>query len=311
MQQCDARAAFDVAIVGGGPAGLSAAIVLGRSRRRVIVFDHGKPRNDAAHSVHCYLGQDGIAPHGLRQRGRCEARVYGVEFCDVEVQTARCLSEAGRQSGRFELQTNDKSFISRTLLLATGVVDVLPEILNIREFYGRSVHHCPYCDGWEHRGQKLAAFGDGDKAATLALSLRTWSEHVTACSNGHALSVADRRKLERHGIEIRDQTVRGLAGKDGILEEVNFEDGAALRCDALFFNAEKFQHSALAMMLGCKQNEEGTVRTGNKHRTGINGLFLAGDADGEVQFAIVAAAEGAVAATAINKLLQEDDQNER
>jgi thioredoxin reductase len=311
MSRDEVSVDFDVAVIGGGPPGLSAAVVLGRACRRVVLFDHGKPRNMAAQAVHCYLGHDGITPARLRELGRREAQAYGVQFRDQEVVAARRLAGIDPQRDGFEVKTTNETFVVRTLLLATGLVDVLPDIANVREFYGRSVHHCPYCDGWEHRDQQLAAFGDGDKAAALALSLRTWSHQVTACLNGHELSVSSRRELEQHDIAIRSETVRSLEGSAGLLEEVCFESGPPLRCDALFFSAGKFQRSPLATMLGCECDQEGMVRTSDKQSTGINGLFLAGDADGEVQFAIVAAAEGATAATAINKLLQQDEHERR
>lgn len=300
---------FDVGIVGGGPAGLNAAVVLGRCRRRVILFDQGKPRNHATHAVHCYLGLDGIAPHALREQGRSEAYLYGVQILDAEVTSARRLSTVKNQLGAFEVHTAERSFIVRTLLLTTGVVDVLPDIPNIKDFYGRSVHHCPYCDGWEHRDKKLVALGKADSVIELAASLRTWSGHVTACSNGQPLSAADRRFLVRNDVMIREEKITRLSGKNGALEEVIFETGPPHPCHALFFSSGQAQRSQLPSMLGCKTDDKGLIRTGKKQGTGVPGLYLAGDADGEVQFAIVAAAEGAIAATAINRLLEEENKS--
>jgi thioredoxin reductase len=308
MPNTRAPANFDVAIIGGGPAGLSAAVVLGRSCRKVVLFDHGRPRNYAAQAVHCYLGWDGVAPKGLREQGRIEARSYGVELIDAEVIAARCHARSNDGLAGFEMETSDASFASRALLLCTGVVDELPEIPRLREFYGRSVHHCPYCDGWEHRGQRLVAFGNSHAVVELAISLRTWSPHVTVCSNSRELADDERSALRDGGISLRTERAAGLCGKDGRLEQILFDSGLPLPCDALFFSSGQFQHSPLTTQLGCKQDEQGLVRTGKKQSTGVDGLFLAGDADGEVQFAIVAAAEGAIAAVAINHLLQDDDQ---
>ncbi len=298
---------FDAAIVGGGPAGLSAAVVLGRVRRNVALFDHGKPRNYAAHAVHCYLGLDGIEPGALRERGRREATSYGVKIFDRQVIAANCLPGMEAHQTGFEVRTVGESINVRALLLATGVVDDLPEIANLGSFYGRTVHRCPYCDGWEHRGQHLAALGTGDAAVNLALSLRTWSQHVTACTNGHALKEPDRERLKANGIAFREEAVNSLEGKEGALEKINFQSGPPLQCGALFFSAGQGQRSRLADMLGCQRNQKDQVETGKKQETEIEGLSFAGDADGEVQFAIVAAAEGAVAATAINALLQKQD----
>jgi thioredoxin reductase len=298
---------YDVAIVGGGPAGLSAAIVLGRSRRRVVLFDDGKPRNYASHGLHCYLGHDGIAPNSLRQLGRNAARRYGVGLLDAKVVAARRIAGGSDAAGGFELQTSDRSFVVRALLLCTGLMDALPDIPNLREFYGRSVHHCPYCDGWEHRDKRLAALGDAEHATKLALSLLTWSKQVTVCTNGEPLLVKHRRLLDRHGVTCREEPILRLQGKDGALEKIMFTTGPPLKCNAVFFSSDKVQRSPLPAMLGCEIDDEGLARTGKRQTTCINGLYLAGDADGDAQFAIVAAAEGAIAGTAINAALQKEE----
>jgi thioredoxin reductase len=307
MSQRVSTTDYDVAIVGGGPAGLSAAVVLGRSRRRVVLFDDGKPRNYAAQGVHCYLGHEGIAPSSLRQLGRNAARHYSVELLDTKIVAVRRLAGDGDTAGRFEVQTSDRSFVVRALLLCTGLMDVLPEIPNLREFYGRSVHHCPYCDGWEHRDKRLAALGDGEHATKLALSLLTWSKEVTACTNGEPLAVKHRRMLDRHGVTHREEPITRLNGKDGALEEIMFTTGPPLKCDAVFFSSDKVQRSPLPAMLGCELDDEGLICTTDKQQTSIDGLFLAGDADADAQFAIVAAAEGAIAAAAINAALQKEE----
>jgi thioredoxin reductase len=309
MSQTALPPEYDVAIVGGGPAGLSAAVVLGRARRRVILLDDGKPRNYAARGVRCFLGCDGIAPDALRELGRKEARHYGVQSVDAKVLAARRLPATGKGLARFELQTSDRTFVARALLLCTGVVDVLPDIANLRDFYGRSVHHCPYCDGWEHRDERLVAFGKTAKGAVnLSLSLRTWSPHVTACSDGERFDEQQRASLKKNDVKFRQERVVAMRGQGGVLQELAFESGPPIKCDALFFSSDQFQRSPLAAQLGVESDEDDLMRTGKKQNTRVDGLFLAGDADGEVQFAIVAAAEGAVAAVAINHFLQEDER---
>jgi thioredoxin reductase len=299
---------FDVAIVGGGPAGLSAAIVLGRCRRRVVLFDHGRPRNFASQGVHGFLSRDGIRPGELREIGRREAAAYGVELVDEEVISVRVL-QAHEERISFAVETKAAKYVVRSVLLATGVVDVLPEIPGFREYYGQSVHHCPYCDGWEHRDQHLVAFCGDKPPIGLAMSLKTWSPHVTVCTNGCGVDDAGRAQLKLHDIACREEkVVRLQKASDGHMEVV-FESGSALSHDAVFFNADRVQHSPLAKMLGCEtEDDEDVVRTERKQKTCVEGLFVAGDADGDVQFAIVAAAEGAIAATAINSMLQKQDQ---
>jgi thioredoxin reductase len=299
--------AFDVAIVGGGPAGLSAALVLGRSCRRVIVCDHGKPRNYAARAVHGYLGLDGIEPAELRRRAREQCARYDVQFLDGEVITARREDE--EQQTPFQLILKDGSLVrARKLLLATGVEDNLPPIPSIDDFYGISVHHCPYCDAWEHRGKHLVAFGTGPSVIELAVMLRNWSSQVTACTHGHDLSEKDQTRLRTCGIQHCEQVVTGLVGSNGTLEAIRFAAGESLDCDAIFFSSSQGQRSTLPLMLGCQCDHDGLVVSKKKQGSGVPGLFLAGDADGDVQFAIVAAAEGAIAATAINRELQEENE---
>jgi thioredoxin reductase len=297
---------YDVGIIGGGPAGLSAALVLGRCRRRVILFDHGKPRNLAAVEMHGYLGRDGIPPLDFRSIGRREAERYDVEFVDAEVAEVRLRRE---QPSEFEVRPGRGSVLRvRKLLLATGVTDCLPKIEHIADFYGKSVHHCPYCDGWEHRDKRLAALGEGDAAVGLALSLRTWSKQVTACTSGVSLKASDRQRCALNGIASREEIPMRLEGCNGQLQEIHFAAGPPLECDALFFCSDQFQRSQLPIALGCECDEQGLIVTRGKQDAGVRGLFLAGDADGDVQFAIVAAAEGATAATAINRELQDEDR---
>jgi thioredoxin reductase len=299
---------YDVAIIGGGPAGLSAALVLGRCTRRVVVIDHGKGRNYAAREMHGYLGRDGVSPTEMRQLGRREAAAYGVEFLDAKVTGVCACGEGGCD---FEISMNGREpLVARKLLLATGVMDVLPEIDGLTDFYGRSVHHCPYCDGWEHRGQRLAAIGDGKAAIGLALSLRTWSPHVAACLNGHRVSRQQRQRARKNQIECREPRVVKMTGSDGQVRELHFEDGPPLECDAVFFSSDQALRSKLPLSLGCECDENGLIRTKGRQGTGVRGMFLAGDADGDVQFAIVAAAEGAVAAVAINRELQDEERGE-
>jgi thioredoxin reductase len=309
MQSDDQSDNYDVAIVGGGPAGLSAALVLARACRRVVLFDHGKPRNYAAKAVHCFLGLDGISPDDLRKRGRQEAQTYGVEFKDCKVISAKYLTNDQDRFNRFLVSAESYSVNARALLLATGVMDYLPEIPGIDALYGRLVHHCPYCDGWEHRGKHLVALADGSPAVNLAISLRVWSKQVTACSNGHDLSTADRQRLADNGIAFRAERVERLAEREGGPLEISFDGGPPLACEAVFFGTDQGQRSHLPQMLGCKTDDDGLIETDDKHRTSIEGLYVAGDAVGDVQFAVVAAAQGATAAAAINKTLTEQEMH--
>ena len=296
---------YDVIIVGAGPAGLSAALMLGRCRRSVVVFDNGKPRNAPSRALHGYLTRDGIAPADFLRLARDELAQYdSVRIRDEEVSAAECLPGDGfvvtLQSG--------ETMQARKLLLSTGVVDHLPDIPGFRELYGRSVFHCPYCDGWELCDQPLAVYGRGARGAGLSLELTAWSRDLVLCTDGPPeIESDDRVRLERNGIAIREDRVIALEGTDGVLSRVVFENAPPLERRALFFTTGQYQRSDLLERLGCEFNDKGTVRTGKYETTHLPGLFVAGDASRAVQWVVVAASEGAEAAFAINTdLLKED-----
>jgi thioredoxin reductase len=292
-------------IVGGGPAGLSAALVLGRCRRRVLVCDAGKPRNRSAQAMHGYLTRDGIPPLDFLRIANEELERYGIERRRMAVTDIACTSDG------FRLTLDGGEVIaSRTTLIATGVADNVPDIPGVEECYGVTVHHCPYCDGWEYRGRAIACYGPGPKAVGLAQSLRTWSPRLTACTDGEGIDDDCLRRSRRNEIALRTEPVARREGEAGRVRRVVFQSGPPLECDAVFFNTGQFQRSALPRELGCRYDEKGHVSTEDRQGTRIPGLFVIGDADDDVQFIVVAAAEGATAAVAINRQLQEEDQGE-
>ena len=297
--------AYDVVIVGAGPAGLSAALILGRCRRSVLVCDTGRPRNAASRSLHGYLTRDGIPPLEFLSIAVDQLRQYTtIEMRHVEVTAARCLPDR-----RFEVMLADgKTVHGRKLLLATGVVDNVPSIDGFAELYGSSVFHCPYCDGWEVRDAPLAIYGRGERGLGLSLELTAWSRDLVLCTDGPSeIDDEGRARLQRHGITLREERVARLEGRAGILEHVVFESGSRLPRRALFFTTGQFQQSDLSLQLGCEVNAKGTVRTGKYETTHLKGLYVAGDASRAVQWVVVAAAEGAEAAFAINTDLIGED----
>ena len=296
------RAMIDVIVVGGGPAGLSAALMLGRCRRSVVVCDAGAPRNAASRALHGYTTRDGVAPADFLRLAREELTPYGVAYRRARV------AAVDRAAERFDVRLAEgESLACRKLLIATGVEDDHPALEGLRECYGLSVFHCPYCDGWEWRDRRLAIYGRGRAAAGLALSLRTWSTDVALLSGGPVrLPRSGRAVLHAEGVAIREEPIARLHHADGRLQAVEFTSGGTLARDALFFTTGQHQQSAFARSLGCEFTNRGTVRTNRHGQTCVPGLFVVGDASFDVQFAVVAAAEGAKAAVAINREFQEE-----
>ncbi len=293
----------DVCIVGAGPSGLNAALVLGRCGRDVVVFDSAQPRNAVSRGLHGYLTRDGVHPMQLRSMGRDEVKQYpGITFIDAQVATAQ------RQADHFDIVTQDgQAKQARILLLATGRIDVLPDIPGFRQYYGQGIYHCPYCDAWEHRGGRFIAYGAGAPAVTLALALLGWTPHVTlAFSEPTAISAEDREQLGANGIALPASSVTEAVGEPGgMLTGVRLKDGGSLPCDALFFTSALPQKSPLAQSLGCQLDDGGSVVCANHAATGVPGLYVAGNVRGGVHLAIMAAAEGAEAAIAINEELSD------
>ena len=295
---------YDCIVVGAGPAGLSCALMLGRCRRSVLVCDAGEPRNAQSDGLHGYLTRDGMHPGEFLRLARQDLERYPtVEFHRGEV------TEARRTSGGFSVVCDGGLRLSaRKLLLATGVVDEVPNIEGIHELYGKSVHHCPYCDAWGWRDQPMAVYGRAEIGTALALALTVWSDDVVLCTDGPSgLSEEEEEQLSQAGIEVREDAVVRLEGADGFLDRVVFADGDPLPRRALFFCSGQHQRSHLAEQLGARFNAKGTVETGKCEATNVPGLYVAGDASKDVQFVIVAAAEGSEAGMAINKVLLEED----
>ena len=289
---------YDVIIAGGGIAGMSAALILGRCRRSVLVCDTGKPRNRASHALHGFFSRDGVHPLELRAVAHEQLKEYpSVVLRETEVVDAEAV-----ETGYRVVLADGSSHDCHYLLIATGIVDKLPEVEGLADLYGRSVFHCPYCDGWEMRDQPLAVYGSGETGCEYALELTGWSSDVVLCLDGAELpSRQQQEQLQKNGVKVRSERIARLEATDGILQQLIFAEGEPLPRRALFFCPAQWQASPLAEKLGCSV-VGGVVETAKFQQTHPR-MFVAGDAARSVQLAIVAAAEGAEAAFAINSAL--------
>jgi thioredoxin reductase len=299
---------WDALVVGGGPAGLSAALVLGRCLRRVLVCDAGPKRNQASGALHGFLSRDGLPPRELLRLARLQLRPYA-----TVVQRAVRVRAVERRGLLFSAAlAGGRRVTARCVLLATGVADDLPGWKGLRRFYGRGVFHCPYCDAYEVRGRRIAVWGETAAAAGLAVKLRSFSPDVVLLTGGaYALSARRRATLRAQGVKVLEAPVAALAGKGRVLGRVLFADGTALPCDAVFLSVRCRQACDLASRLGCRFVKETAVAVRRDGGTGVPGLFVAGDASIDSQMVVVAAAEGARAGIAINEALLRDDAARR
>lgn len=294
----------DVLIVGGGPAGLSAALILGRCRRQVLVCDDNRHRNRASHAIHGLLGREGTPPRDFLEEARRDLARYET----IALKVTR-VTDVRPEGEGFAFDCSDGSAgTASKILIATGLVDELPELSGIEDLYGVSVHHCLYCDGFEYAGRRVAAYGKGDKAADLAIMIKHWTPDVVVLTDGTEVSGKTTLKLRHYGIELRPEPVRLLEGAAGQLKTIRFETGPDLVREGLFFSTGCHQGSDLPLRLGCKRGEKGGVIIDPvTEETSVPGVYVAGDVSRDVLLVSVAIGEGAKAAVAINKAFLKRD----
>lgn len=290
---------YDVVIVGGGPGGLSAALALGRARKRVLLCDAGPRRNAAATHVHNFVTRDGTPPAEFRRIGTEQLR----EYPNVEARELRVDAITGSRGAFGVALSSGESVVARRVLLCTGMVDDTLPIDGFRELWGRSVYQCPYCHGWEVRDRAWGYLALPNSAAHLvpfAMQLRGWSRDVTLFANGLPLPDEGRAQLEAAGVRVVTAAVSRLVAEGGHLAAVTLADGSTVACEALFVHPPQ-QHVPLVKGLGLSLDDDGFVKVEPMRReTSVPGIYAGGDLTTRAQSAVFAASLSVQAAAAVN-----------
>ncbi|MDN3427978.1 NAD(P)/FAD-dependent oxidoreductase [Microbacterium sp. APC 3898] len=289
---------YDCAIIGGGPAGLNAALVLGRSRRKTLLFDDDNGRNLVTRESHGFITRDGIEPEEFKRLGRKDIAKYDC----VEIKEQRIVSVNRITETHYELVTeNGDIFHSIKIIIAAGLKEEQPNIPDIEKFYGTSLFSCPYCDGWDLRDQPLAVIAD-KQVFELAKKIYTWSRDLIVFTNGEGrLEEEDKQKLLRKGIKVVEDIIDGLEGDNGQLRSVRLEDGTLIDRVGGFVTPLWSHATPFAKELGCKLSEHGGILTDGYGRTNVWNVYAAGDASLIVPSQLViAAGEGSAAAIGVN-----------
>ncbi len=297
---------YDVVIAGGGSAAVTAAIILGRNMRKVLVCDASHSELEGLKPSGRVTGSDCCCPSEFLRAGRIQLN---------RLDTVNCLRGSVRDVHRDEagfrvVSGNGRTFLSKSLLLASDFIARLPEIPDADRFFGYSLHQCPYCDGWEHRGREIGVIGNDESAVSLALKLLMWTPRVTIYTHGAKLPIDTEMRLSGKSIDVVTGSVRSLEGPGPHLESIRMENGYSYPCRALFVPAEVRSHLDLANRLGVGLPDFllRNHRSPNA-RAGIQGLFFAGESESGVEMAVSAAADGVKAAEAVNLWLTEADQS--
>lgn len=291
----------DLLIVGGGPAGLSAALYTGRARRRVVVVDAGQPRHAVADGVHNLLGLEGIAPLELRRRAWADLGPFDVTRREGQVDALQ------HDGARWLARVGDDTVAARAVLLAVGVIDLLPDWPGLAATWGHSVHVCPFCHGWEMRDRALVAYGQGDHLAQFALMLRSWSADLVVLTGDTPLPPADQAALEGRGVVVRTGRPVSLAHDGRELTGVHLDDGTLLPRTAMFLGVRQRQ-TDLVRSLGLETvpdpfNEDGNVKTDEMGRTNLPMMWAAGDLCTRMQQVSAAIAAGGGRGAMIHAIL--------
>jgi len=288
---------IDVGIIGGGPAGLNAALVLGRARKSVVVIDEERPRNRVTRESHGFLTRDGIKPSEFRRIAMEQISAYpSVHFV---ADTAVTITGT---DGDFLITIGDATtYRSKKLLFAVGMKDLPLDIDGLTAVYGKSAFVCPYCDGWELRDHSIVMIANGDRALYLAKTLSGWSNKLTICTDGpDEWTDEQREELKQHNVPAFESPIQRIESSDGMVQQVVLKDGTTIPCTGIFFAPKLATGSDLPQTLGCEITETGTIIVDNIGKTNVPGIYSAGDAATFMYQVITAASMGALAGVGIN-----------
>ncbi|WP_042349802.1 NAD(P)/FAD-dependent oxidoreductase [Bacillus massiliigorillae] len=294
---------YDCAVIGGGPAGMSASLVLGRARRNVILFDDNEPRNAVTRESHGFLTRDGVKPNELKKIARTELSKYP----SIILQRMK-IASIRKGDNHFSIETLEGELYSaRKIIFATGVKEALPNIEGIQTFYGNSIYSCPYCDGWEMKEKAIAIISNHQAIFESIKLIYNWSKNLIVCTDGsHTLSEEEKSELERKEIQLFEQKVKQLVGNEGMVKAIRFADGVEVPIEGGFITPEWVSTTSIAQSLGCEIDKNGGLNTDGLGRTNIEGIYAAGDVTTPSQV-VIAAGEGSKAAIGVNTDLTNED----
>ncbi|MEH6943204.1 NAD(P)/FAD-dependent oxidoreductase [Bacillus sp. JJ722] len=294
---------FDCAVIGGGPAGMTASLVLGRARRKIILFDDNKPRNAVTKESHGFLTRDGVKPSELKKIAHEELSNYPtVILKKTEV------VQISKKEKLFSIETIEGGVYSaRKIIFATGIKEVLPNIEGMHSFYGKSIFSCPYCDGWELKDKVIAIISNHQAIFEMIKLVYNWSKNLIVCTDGsNTIRNEERNELERRGIRLFNQKMKQIVGNEGMVKAIKFVDDTEVSIEGGFITPEWVPTTSIAQSLGCELDEKDGLNTDALGRTNIEGVYAAGDVTTPSQV-IIAAGEGSKAAIGVNTDLTIED----
>lgn len=291
------KSVYDAIIIGGSYAGLSAAMALGRALKKVLVIDSGKPCNRQTPHSHNFITQDGETPAAIAAKAKEQVMKYDtVQFINARA------TDVKKQDNLFIISTEDgKAFSAQKVLFTTGIRDIMPDILGFAECWGISVLHCPYCHGYEVRGQKTAIIANGDIAYHVGMLITNWTKDLTLATNGAStLTKEQTDQLKKRNVSIIETSISELIHSHGQIQYIKFINGSNLPVSAVYSKPPFTQHCLIPERMGCAINEQGYIQVDIKQKTTIDGIYAAGDNTNMMRAVAAAVAAGNMAGAAIN-----------